>query len=34
MGFVAAAAVWYLMARDLYRILGLFGMAPPPYQAR
>jgi succinate-acetate transporter protein len=34
MGFVAAAAVWYLMARDLYRVLGLFGMAPPPYQAR
>lgn len=34
MGFIAAAAVWYLMARDLYRILGIFGMAPPPYQAR
>jgi hypothetical protein len=33
-GFVAAGAVWFVMARDLYRILGLFGMAPPAYQAR
>ena len=28
------AAIWYLMARDLYRITGIFGMSPPPYQAR
>jgi succinate-acetate transporter protein len=34
MGLIAAAAVWYLMARDLYRIVGIFGMEPPPYQAR
>jgi succinate-acetate transporter protein len=34
MGFVAAGAVWFVMARDLYRILGLFGMVPPAYQAR
>jgi hypothetical protein len=31
---VAAGAVWFVMARDLYRILDLFGMAPPAYQAR
>jgi succinate-acetate transporter protein len=34
MSFIAAGAVWYLMARDLYRVLGIFGMEPPPYQAR
>jgi hypothetical protein len=34
MGLIAAAAIWYLMARDLYRIVGIFGMEPPPYQAR
>jgi succinate-acetate transporter protein len=34
MGLIAAAAIWYLMARDLYRITGIFGMSPPPYQAR
>ena len=33
MGFVAAGAVWFVMARDLYRSLGLFGMAPPAYRA-
>ncbi len=34
MGLIAAVAIWYLMARDLYRITGIFGMSPPPYQAR
>jgi succinate-acetate transporter protein len=31
--FVAAAAIWYVMARDLYRIMGIVGTVPP-YVAR
>lgn len=31
---VASGAAWFVMARDLYRILGLFVMAPQAYQAR
>lgn len=34
MAFIAAIAIWYVMARDLYRIMGLFDMEPPPYKAR
>jgi hypothetical protein len=30
--FVAAGAIWFVMARDLYRITGIIG-EPPTYQA-
>ncbi len=31
--WVAAAAIWYVMARDLYRIMGIAGTVPA-YQAQ